>query len=508
MRRVLFWQYWHKRDYNRLGSALTPPSNSGVLMQIVLRGAAAGYEAEHTARIFYPAAELSQTLPDDTADLVLAVAHKYLLLVLVRQNGTTTWVQQRPPQGDARTQEYALCRMLYTMLCGVTGIRPPWGMMTGVRPVRIIHDLRAEGKTEEEIEQRFLQHFDCTPRRFAMAKSIADLQRPVLERAQPMDCSVYAGIPFCPSRCSYCSFVSRTVGDKSSRALVAPYVDCLCKELAATRAAADAAHLSIKTLYIGGGTPTTLSSAQLRRLMEALRTHIDLTELVEYTVEGGRPDTLDAEKLETIASMGCGRMSINPQTMNDAVLARVGRRHTAAQTAAAYEAARAAGYDAVNMDLIAGLPGDDPKSFADSLRQVLALAPENVTVHTLALKKGADLYAERMELPSADDVAQMLAGAETSLRAAGYTPYYLYRQKYMSGSFENIGWCRPGTAGLYNIYMMEEMHSIVSLGGGAMTKINLPDGRLERFHNPKFPQQYLERIDDVLAQKDAAFRLL
>lgn len=191
-------------------------------MQIVLRGAAAGYEAEHTARIFYPAAELSQTLPDDTADLVLAVAHRYLLLVLVRQNGTTTWVQQRPPQGDARTQEYALCRMLYTMLCGVTGIRPPWGMMTGVRPVRIIHDLRAEGKTEEEIEQRFLQHFDCTPRRFAMAKSIADLQRPVLERAQPMDCSVYAGIPFCPSRCSYCSFVSRTVGDKSSRALVAP----------------------------------------------------------------------------------------------------------------------------------------------------------------------------------------------------------------------------------------------------------------------------------------------
>ena len=224
-------------------------------MQIVLRGAAAGDEAEDTARIFYPAAELSQTLPDDTADLVLAVAHRYLLLVLVRQNGTTTWVQQRPPQGDARTQEYALCRMLYTMLCGVTGIRPPWGMMTGVRPVRIIHDLRAEGKTEEEIEQRFLQHFDCTPRRFAMAKSIADLQRPVLERAQPMDCSVYAGIPFCPSRCSYCSFVSRTVGDKSSRALVAPYVDCLCKELAATRAAADAAHLSIKTLYIGGGAP-------------------------------------------------------------------------------------------------------------------------------------------------------------------------------------------------------------------------------------------------------------
>ena len=279
-------------------------------MQIVLRGAAAGYEAEHTARIFYPAAELSQTLPDDTADLVLAVAHRYLLLVLVRQNGTTTWVQQRPPQGDARTQEYALCRMLYTMLCGVTGIRPPWGMMTGVRPVRIIHDLRAEGKTEEEIEQRFLQHFDCTPRRFAMAKSIADLQRPVLERAQPMDCSVYAGIPFCPSRCSYCSFVSRTVGDKSSRALVAPYVDCLCKELAATRAAADAAHLSIKTLYIGGGTPTTLSAPELDRLLEDTKACFDLSACREFTVEAGRPDTVTEEKLAVLVSHGVAQSDL------------------------------------------------------------------------------------------------------------------------------------------------------------------------------------------------------
>ena len=188
MRRVLFWQYWHKRDYNRLGSALTPPSNSGVLMQIVLRGAAAGYEAEHTARIFYPAAELSQTLPDDTADLVLAVAHRYLLLVLVRQNGTTTWVQQRPPQGDARTQEYALCRMLYTMLCGVTGIRPPWGMMTGVRPVRIIHDMRASGATEDEIRARFLDHFACTPEKFALALGIADLQKPVLDAVHGVVC--------------------------------------------------------------------------------------------------------------------------------------------------------------------------------------------------------------------------------------------------------------------------------------------------------------------------------
>lgn len=383
---------------------------------------------------------------------------------------------------------------------------PAWGSLSGVRPTKLTTRALLEGKTPAEAEKLLRTRYHVSPERSRLCVEASEATVRAAQLLRPQDVSVYVGIPFCPTRCAYCSFVSSSIERFSG--LLEPYLDALIREIAHTGDLLRASGRTVRTLYIGGGTPTTLSAAQLRRLMEALRTHIDLTELVEYTVEGGRPDTLDAEKLETIASMGCGRMSINPQTMNDAVLARVGRRHTAAQTVAAYEAARAAGYDAVNMDLIAGLPGDDPKSFADSLRQVLALAPENVTVHTLALKKGADLYAERMELPSADDVAQMLAGAEASLRAAGYTPYYLYRQKYMSGSFENIGWCRPGTAGLYNIYMMEEMHSIVSLGGGAMTKINLPDGRLERFHNPKFPQQYLERIDDVLAQKDAAFRLL
>ena len=201
-------------------------------------------------------------------------------------------------------------------------------------------------------------------------------------------------------------------------------------------------------------------------------------------------------------------MSINPQTMNDTVLAAVGRRHSAAQTVAAFRQARAAGFDEINMDLIAGLPGDTEASFLHSLQQVLELGPENVTVHTLALKKGADLFFARTGLPDAAQVRQMLSGAKEMLRAAGYAPYYLYRQKYMSGSFENVGWCRPGTACLYNVYMMEELHSIVSLGGGGMTKINLPDGSLVRLHNPKFPQQYIDRIDDVLLRKDEAFALL
>ena len=319
---------------------------------------------------------------------------------------------------------------------------PAWGSLSGVRPTKLTTRALLEGRTPAEAEKLLRTRYHVSPERSRLCVEASEATVQAAQLLRPQDVSVYVGIPFCPTRCAYCSFVSSSIERFSG--LLEPYLDALVREIAHTGDLLRASGRTVRTPYIGGGTPTTLSSAQLRRLMEALRTHIDLTELVEYTVEGGRPDTLDAEKLETIASMGCGRMSINPQTMNDAVLARVGRRHTAAQTVAAYEAARAAGYDAVNMDLIAGLPGDDPKSFADSLRQVLALAPENVTVHTLALKKGADLYAGRMELPSADDVAQMLAGAEASLRAAGYTPYYLYRQKYMSGSFENIGLVPPG----------------------------------------------------------------
>ena len=225
-------------------------------------------------------------------------------------------------------------------------------------------------------------------------------------------------------------------------------------------------------------------------------------------MEGGRPDTLDPEKLRAIRARGATRMSINPQTMNDAVLAAVGRRHTAAQIETACAQARDAGFDRINMDLIAGLPTETVEGFASSLRRVLALRPSNVTVHTLALKKGAALFERRGGLPTAAEVAQMVDAAAAQLRAAGYRPYYLYRQKYMSGSFENVGWCRDGDLCLYNVYMMEELHSIVSLGGGGMSKINLSETKLERFHNPKFPEQYIEKIDEVLQQKAEAFALL
>ena len=323
--------------------------------------------------------------------------------------------------------------------------------------------------------------------------------------AAPDDVSVYIGIPFCPTRCAYCSFVSQTAGGGK---LLAPYLDCLLREVECVGRLLRQSGRRVRTLYIGGGTPTTLSTAQISRLMEAVSAHFDLSRLIEYTVEGGRPDTLDPEKLRAIRARGATRMSISPQTMNDAVLAAVGRRHTAAQIETACAQARDAGFDRINMDLIAGLPTETVEGFASSLRRVLALRPSNVTVHTLALKKGAALFERRGGLPTAAEVAQMVDAAAAQLRAAGYRPYYLYRQKYMSGSFENVGWCRDGDLCLYNVYMMEELHSIVSLGGGGMSKINLSETKLERFHNPKFPEQYIEKIDEVLQQKAEAFALL
>lgn len=468
-------------------------------MQIVLRGAAAGYEAEHTARIFFPGAEKATQIPEE-GDFVLAVSHEKTDFVLLRLNSALFWrTAVRTPEQDA---EYSLCRLLYGLLREQTGQNPPWGMMTGVRPVRIIHDLRAMGATEVEIEDRFLRHFACTPQKFSLARGIADLQRPVLEGADPMDCSVYAGIPFCPTRCSYCSFVSRTVGDKATRALVQPYVDNLCRELTAIRQTADRCGLRIRTFYIGGGTPTSLSAAQLEQLMSHIAATFDLASLDEYTVEAGRPDCTDPEKLRIIKQYGATRISINPQTFSDEVLHNIGRRHTAQDIIDCFAAARSAGHDNINMDLIAGLPGDTVEGFTHSLEQTIALDPENITVHTLTLKRASNLVVEH-RAAAYDDVAAMLSRCD-ALHQAEYHPYYLYRQKGTLQNLENIGWAKPGRECLYNIYIMEEIHTILSAGAGGSTKLVIPGkrhGKIERIFNFKYPTEYVDRFEEILARK-------
>ncbi len=480
-------------------------------MQIVLRGPSAGYEAEHVARMFFPDAVLAGAdfvLEDSGLDVIAAVDHSVAQLVYLRRDGELYWKadtvdRDMPP----KQREYSLCRMLYTLACEHTGIRPPWGMMTGVRPVRIIHDMRDAGATEEQIRQRFLEEYDCTPKRYEMALSIADLQRPVLEESAPMDCSVYAGIPFCPTRCSYCSFVSRTVGDKSTRALVEPYVDCLCRELTATRQAVDECGLRVRTLYIGGGTPTSLTAPQLRKLMAQMAESFPLSQLQEYTVEAGRPDCTDEEKLRILKEYGATRISINPQTFSDEVLRNIGRRHTARDILDCYRTARAVGHDNINMDLIAGLPGDTVEGFRRSLETAISLDPENITVHTLTLKRASNLVVEHRAAAYAD-VAAMLQSCEL-LYKAGYRPYYLYRQKGTLQNLENIGWSKPGRECLYNIYIMEEVHTILSAGAGGSTKLVMPGqrrGKIERIFNFKYPTEYIDRFDTVLDRKKGVKR--
>ena len=470
-------------------------------MQIILRGPAAGYEAEHTARLFFPDAEKTENLPQDS-DFVLAQSHLCTDTILLRLHGRLYWKIALRPQGA--DPEYTLCRLLYTLLGEVTGSTPPWGMMTGVRPVRIIHDMRASGATEDAIRARFLDHFACTPEKFALALGIADLQKPVLDAADPMDCSVYAGIPFCPTRCSYCSFVSRTVGDKATRALVQPYVDKLCAELTAIRETADRCGLHIRTFYIGGGTPTSLSAAQLEQLMSHIAKTFDLAKLDEYTVEAGRPDCTDAEKLRTIKKYGATRISINPQTFSDQVLQNIGRRHTAQDIIDCFAAARAAGHKNINMDLIVGLPGEDKEKVAHTLEKVEALNPDSLTVHSLALKRATrlNLFKDKYQEVSFENSAEIMKMTMDSAHRMEMGPYYMYRQKNMAGNFENVGYSREGKAGIYNILIMEEKQSILAAGAGASTKFVFEHGeRIERVENVKDLKNYVERIDEMIERK-------
>ena len=465
-------------------------------MELTVLGLASGYDVEHVIRLFYPMAKLVPGYHRG-GDLVLARAGQRHLLAGVRENGVCHWRRVVRPENEKPA--FALASLVYDLLREVTGIRPPWGKMTGVRPVRIIHDQRAAGHSEEDIAKLFLEKYDCTPGRFELARGIADRQRPILERSGLRDCSLYIGIPFCPSRCSYCSFVSRTV--ERDKKLIQPYVDHLCMELEAIRDQVEQIGLNLRTVYIGGGTPTSLSADQLRQLMGKVAQCFDLSRLEEYTVEAGRPDCTDLEKLQVLKEYGATRISINPQTFEDEVLAHIGRRHTAEDIRRCFYDARQAGHRNINMDLIAGRPGDTEEGFARSLEQAIALEPENITVHTLTLKRASSLVIDHSQEDYAD-VAAMLEHCD-ALNKAGYVPYYLYRQKNTLQNLENIGWCKPGYEGYYNIYIMEEVHSILSAGAGGSTKLRQPGcgEHIERIFNYKYANEYINGFDVILERK-------
>ena len=386
----------------------------------------------------------------------------------------------------------------------ITGSTPSWGALTGIRPGKIAARFLEEGKTEQQTDRILRDTYFVAPERRRLAIETARAGLKAKADLQPNEISLYVGIPFCPTRCAYCSFVSASV--EKSFGLMEPYLEVLHREITdAARMVAETG-LKIKSFYMGGGTPTTLSARQMDRLLEHLNRSFDLSGCVEYCIEAGRPDTIDRDKLQVLLDRGADRISVNPQSLEDHVLAAIGRKHSAADIERTMELVASMNFPHVNMDLIAGLPEDTPEGFRRTLDKCLEYGADNITVHTLALKKGSRILLEGSKIPTAQEVGAMLDYANPTLRAAGFAPYYLYRQKYMSGSFENVGWCISGAEGLYNIYIMEELHSILSLGAGGSTKmVDAKRGWIERVFHAKFPTEYIQR-PEKLEENLAAFR--
>lgn len=380
----------------------------------------------------------------------------------------------------------------------------PWGILTGIRPVKIATSLIDAGKTDEEIISYFINEYKTTAEKATLALETARVELPHREKMYKDGISLYIGIPFCPTRCLYCSFV--TCGTRSAAKLIPEYVKCLKMEIEYTAKIIKKNHKRIETVYFGGGTPTTLSAEQLHSIISTIEDSCDLSFLREFTVEAGRPDTITEEKLRTLKAHGVDRISINPQTMHQKTLKIIGRSHTPEQIADAVSLARSCGFDNINMDLIAGLPGEDFDMFRASLEEVEKLSPEDTTVHTMSIKRSSRLneYIDEYNLTKGETVSEMVSFAREYLKGEGKHPYYLYRQKNILGNLENIGYSKPGRECLYNIYIMEEIQSILALGCGGSTKtVDPKSGRIERIFNVKEPQDYISRIDEMLMRKDA-----
>ncbi len=411
------------------------------------------------------------------------------------------------PEGELlrkRALQRLVKESIFRACVSALGRTPPWGSLTGVRPGKLAaRHMEASGRDVEETETWLEKEYSLSPRRAALCARAAKTGLEVKDSLGEKDIILYVGIPFCPTRCAYCSFVSHSV--EKSLKLVEPYVEALGREIADAGALVRELGLHVRAVYWGGGTPTTLDEGQLRRTLDRVAEAFDLPAGLEYTVEAGRPDTITREKLETLRRAGVTRISLNPQTMDDRVLAAIGRRHSVQAVRDSYAMAREHFGGQINMDLIAGLPEDSPEGFRAGLEEVLSMAPENVTVHSLTRKRGADLNGMELQGLPGETVGEMLDDALTLLPGAGYAPYYLYRQKFSAGGYENVGWTKEGAECVYNVAMMEELCSVLSLGAGGATKRLLPGGKILRCFNKKYPYEYMDSLEEAARDKRALF---
>lgn len=459
------------------------------------------FELENLTRLFFPNEKI--TVIRDFSEpqppyIYTEVSDKITISVNIGSFNKSETAVKKLTDDD---NELVSAQLLYKLLCDFTGLTQPWGILTGVRPVKLLRKL-AEESNEEQAVKKFLNDFFVINEKIALSRETEHNERKILELSRPESFSLYVGIPFCPSRCSYCSFVMASI--ERAEKLIEPYTKLLCEEIKRTAEIANKLGLRLETVYFGGGTPTTLSAEQLDTVLRTVNKCFDMSTCREFTVEAGRPDTIDSAKLFALKENKVDRISINPQTTNDEVLKTIGRKHTAQQFFDAFELARKCGFDNINTDLIAGLPTDAPESFKNSLDSIVKLNAECITVHTLCMKRASRLTTEgvTLDLQQARDAREMLAYTQNILGQNEYIPYYMYRQSRMVGNLENVGWSKRGFESLYNVYVMDETHTILACGSGGVTKLkrNNPD-YLERIFNFKYPYEYIDRFDELIQRK-------
>lgn len=459
------------------------------------------FELENLTRLFFPNEKI--TVIRDFSEpqppyIYTEVSDKITISVNIGSFNKSETAVKKLADDD---NELVSAQLLYKLLCDFTGLTQPWGILTGVRPVKLLRRL-AEESSEEQAVKKFEKDFFVSNEKIALSRETEHNERKILELSKPESFSLYVGIPFCPSRCSYCSFVMASI--ERAEMLIEPYTKLLCEEIKLTAEIANKLGLRLETVYFGGGTPTTLSAEQLDTVLRTVNKSFDMSTCREFTVEAGRPDTIDIAKLFALKENKVDRISINPQTVNDEVLKTIGRKHTAQQFFDAFELARKCGFDNINTDLIAGLPTDTPESFKNSLDSIVRLNAECITVHTLCMKRASRLTTEgvTLDLQQARDAREMLAYTQNILGQNEYIPYYMYRQSRMVGNLENVGWSKKGFESLYNVYVMDETHTILACGSGGVTKLkrNNPD-YLERIFNFKYPYEYIDRFDELIQRK-------
>ena len=456
------------------------------------------YEAEALCRMFLRGRELKifegADIPED--DFIYTGVFGDEICVRIRMDGKDLSAKAETFEGKAAKLEY----LLYEILSEITGLRPKWGTLTGIRPVKLALSMMDGGLSSEEVRRKFREERLVSEEKLDLLLSTAEHERTIRALSKPESVSMYISIPFCPSRCSYCSFTSHAI-EKAAK-LIPQYVDLLCEELRVTAVLMEELGLHLETVYMGGGTPTVLSPEQMDRVLSTARSSFDFSGVRELTVEAGRPDTITPEKLEVMKKNGVDRISINPQTMDDGVLELIGRKHTAKDVVDAFRMARSFGFDNINMDLISGLPGDDFDKFRRTIDSVLELDPENITLHTLTVKRSANLVNDAQAMLNRS-VDEMNEHAFRCFDGAGYYPYYLYRQKGTVEALENTGFCKPGKEGIYNVFIMDETHTILATGAGGVTKMRDPHGtKIERIFNFIFPYEYVDRFDLMNERKE------